>query len=209
VGILFHQVSHTVRKPKDGALSVEALSIYDACNTLDERRIRASGPTQYASISLSRGRQLPAPFLRNSLNSPPGRAVQGFSLSLEFNNFHDSMPRRAVRHCRDVKVIGWRAEPEWRTAIASIVIQYCNIVLVHMGISEFGTVSCVFIKWFGTGVFVLVLVYADDFLTLSPSGVQLEEVHQAIAAIYEIHRMKEVKLYLAVELRGSKTKVVQ
>jgi hypothetical protein len=65
------------------------------------------------------------------------------------------------------------------------------------------------LKWFGTGAFVLVLVYADDFLTLSPSGVQLEEVYQAIAAIYEIHRMKEVKLYLAVELRGSKTKVVQ
>jgi hypothetical protein len=51
-----------------------------------------------------------------------------------------------VRHCRDVKVIGWRAEPEWRTAIANIVIQYCNIILIHMCISEFGTVSCVFVK---------------------------------------------------------------
>jgi hypothetical protein len=39
--------------------------------------------------------------------------------------------------------------------------------------------------WFGTGVFVLVLVYVDDFLMLSPSGVQLEEVYQAIASLYE------------------------
>jgi hypothetical protein len=51
---------------------------------------------------------------------------------------------------------------------------------------------------------VLVLVYVDDFLTLSPSGVQLKEVYQAIAAIYEIHRMKEVKIYVGVELRWSK-----
>jgi hypothetical protein len=35
---------------------------------------------------------------------------------------------------------------------------------------------------------------------LSPSGVQLEEVYQAIAAIYEFRRMKEVNLYLGVEL---------
>jgi hypothetical protein len=104
-----------------------------------------------------------------------------------------------------VKVIGWRAEPEWRTAIANIVIQYCRIILIHIGFSESRSVSCVFINWFGTGVFVLVLVYVDDFLTLSPSGVQLKEVYQAIAAIYEIHRMKEVKLYLGVELRWRKS----
>jgi hypothetical protein len=104
-----------------------------------------------------------------------------------------------------VKVIEWRAEPEWRTAIANIVFQYCNIILIHMGISEFGSVSSVFIKWFGTGVIVLALVSVDDFLTFSPSGIQLEEVYRAIAAIYEIHRMKEVKLYLAVELRWSKS----
>jgi endonuclease I len=56
---------------------------------------------------------------------------------------------------------------------------------------------------------VLVLVYVDDLLIISPSGVQLEEVYQATAAIYEIHRMKEVKLYLAEELRWSKAKVVK
>jgi hypothetical protein len=61
-----------------------------------------------------------------------------------------------------------------------------------------------FIKWFGTGVFVLVLVYVDDFLMLSPSGVQLEEAYQAITSLYEIRRMKEVNLYLRVELRWSK-----
>jgi hypothetical protein len=37
--------------------------------------------------------------------------------------------------------------------------------------------------WFGTGIFVLELVYVDDLLMLSPSGVQMEEVYQAIAAI--------------------------
>jgi Reverse transcriptase (RNA-dependent DNA polymerase) len=77
--------------------------------------------------------------------------------------------------------------------------------LIRMGFSELRSVSCVCIKWFGTGVFVLVLVYVDDLLMLSPSGVQLEEVYQAIAAIYEIRRMKEVNLYLGVELRWSKT----
>jgi Reverse transcriptase (RNA-dependent DNA polymerase) len=77
--------------------------------------------------------------------------------------------------------------------------------LLQMGFSELRSVSCVCIKWFGTGVFVLVLVYVDDLLMLSPSGVQLEEVYQAIAAIYEIRRMKEVNLYLGVELRWSKT----
>jgi hypothetical protein len=46
-----------------------------------------------------------------------------------------------------------------------------------MGFSELKCVSCVFIKWFGTGVFVLALVYVDDFLMFSPSGVQLEEVY--------------------------------
>jgi Reverse transcriptase (RNA-dependent DNA polymerase) len=76
--------------------------------------------------------------------------------------------------------------------------------LIRMGFSELKSVSCVFIKWFGTGVFVLVLVYVDDFLILSPSGIQLEEVYQAIASLYEIRRMKEVKLYLGVELRWSK-----
>jgi hypothetical protein len=44
-----------------------------------------------------------------------------------------------------------------------------------MGFSELKSVSCVITKWFGTGVFVLVLVYVDDFMMLSPSGVQLEE----------------------------------
>jgi hypothetical protein len=72
--------------------------------------------------------------------------------------------------------------------------------LIQMDISELRSVSCVFIKWFGTGVFVLVLVYVDDLLMLSFSGVQLEAVHQAIAAIYEIRRMKEVNLYRGVEL---------
>jgi hypothetical protein len=51
---------------------------------------------------------------------------------------------------------------------------------------------------------VLVLVYVDDLLIISPSGVQLEEVYQAIAAIYEIRRIKEVNFYLGVELRWSK-----
>jgi hypothetical protein len=41
-------------------------------------------------------------------------------------------------------------------------------------------------------------------MILSPSGVQLEEVYQAIASLYEIRRMKEVNLYLGVELRWSK-----
>jgi Reverse transcriptase (RNA-dependent DNA polymerase) len=76
--------------------------------------------------------------------------------------------------------------------------------LIQMGFSELRSVSCVFIKWFGTGIFVLVLVYVDDLLMLSPSGVQLEEVSQAIAAIYEIRRMKDVNCYLGVELRWSK-----
>jgi hypothetical protein len=73
-----------------------------------------------------------------------------------------------------------------------------------MGFSELKSVSCLFIKWFSTGVFVLALVYVDEFLMLSPSGVQLEEGFQAIAALYEIRRMKEIKLYLGVELRWSK-----
>jgi Reverse transcriptase (RNA-dependent DNA polymerase) len=47
--------------------------------------------------------------------------------------------------------------------------------LIQMGFSELRSVSCVFIKWFG--IFVLVLVYVDDLLMLSPSGVQLEEVY--------------------------------
>jgi Reverse transcriptase (RNA-dependent DNA polymerase) len=76
--------------------------------------------------------------------------------------------------------------------------------LIRMGCSELKSVSCVYIKWFGTGVFVLVLVYEDGFLMISPSGVQLEEVYQAIASLYEIRRMKEVNLYLGVELRWSK-----
>jgi hypothetical protein len=59
-------------------------------------------------------------------------------------------------------------------------------------------------KWFGTGVFVLVLVYVDDFPMLSPSGVQFEEVYQAIASLFEIRPTKEVNLYLGVELRWSK-----
>jgi hypothetical protein len=70
-----------------------------------------------------------------------------------------------------------------------------------MGFSVLKSVSCVFIKWFGTGVFVLVLAYVDYFLMLSPRGVQLEEIYQAIASLYEIRRMKEVNLYLGVELR--------
>jgi hypothetical protein len=37
-----------------------------------------------------------------------------------------------------------------------------------------------------------------------PSGVQLEEFYLAIAAIYEIHRMKEVNHNLRVELRWRK-----
>jgi Reverse transcriptase (RNA-dependent DNA polymerase) len=48
--------------------------------------------------------------------------------------------------------------------------------LIRMGFFELKSVSCVFINWFGTGVFVLVLVYVDNFLMLCPSGVQLEEV---------------------------------
>jgi hypothetical protein len=36
---------------------------------------------------------------------------------------------------------------------------------------------------------------------ISPSGLQLEEVSQAIASLYEIRRMKEINLYLGVELR--------
>jgi hypothetical protein len=72
--------------------------------------------------------------------------------------------------------------------------------LIRMGFSELKCVSCVFIKWFGTGVFVLVLVYVDYFLMLSPTGLQLEEVYQGIASLYEIRRMKEVNLYLGVEL---------
>jgi Reverse transcriptase (RNA-dependent DNA polymerase) len=76
--------------------------------------------------------------------------------------------------------------------------------LIRMGFSELKCVSCVFIEWFGTGLFVLVLVYVDDFQMLSPSGVQLEEVYQAIASLYEIRLMKEVNLYLGVELRWSK-----
>jgi hypothetical protein len=39
---------------------------------------------------------------------------------------------------------------------------------------------------------------------LSSSGVQVEKVYQAIAAIYEFRRMKDVNLYLGVELRWSK-----
>jgi hypothetical protein len=62
--------------------------------------------------------------------------------------------------------------------------------LIRMGVSELKYVSCVFNKWFATGVFVLVLVYVDDFLILSPNGVQLEEVYRAIASLYEIRRMK-------------------
>jgi hypothetical protein len=62
--------------------------------------------------------------------------------------------------------------------------------LIRMGFSGLKCVSCVFIKWFGTDVIDSVLVYADDFLTLSPNGVQLEEVYQAIASLYEIRRMK-------------------
>jgi Reverse transcriptase (RNA-dependent DNA polymerase) len=73
--------------------------------------------------------------------------------------------------------------------------------LIRIGFSVLKSVSCVFIKWFGTGVFILVLAYVDDFLMLSPSGVQLEEIYQAIASLYEIRRMKEVNLYLGVELR--------
>jgi Reverse transcriptase (RNA-dependent DNA polymerase) len=75
---------------------------------------------------------------------------------------------------------------------------------IGMGFSELKRVSCVFMKWFGTGVFVLVLVYVDEFLVLSPTGAQLEEVYQAIASLYEIRRMKEVNLFLGVELRWSK-----
>jgi hypothetical protein len=41
-------------------------------------------------------------------------------------------------------------------------------------------------------------------MMLSPRGVQLEEVYQALAAIYEIRRMKKVNLYLGVELRWTK-----
>jgi Reverse transcriptase (RNA-dependent DNA polymerase) len=41
--------------------------------------------------------------------------------------------------------------------------------LVRMGFSEFKSVSCGFIEWFGTSIFVLVQVYVDDFLMLSPS----------------------------------------
>jgi Reverse transcriptase (RNA-dependent DNA polymerase) len=66
--------------------------------------------------------------------------------------------------------------------------------LIRMGFSELRSVSYVFIKWFGTGKFVLVLFYVDDLLILSPSGVKLEEIYQAIAAICEIRRMKEVNL---------------
>jgi hypothetical protein len=39
--------------------------------------------------------------------------------------------------------------------------------LIRMGFSELISVSYVFIKWLGTGVFVLVLVYVSDFLMLS------------------------------------------
>jgi Reverse transcriptase (RNA-dependent DNA polymerase) len=77
-----------------------------------------------------------------------------------------------------------QAHKAWRAKISGDLIQ--------MGFSELRSVSCVFIEWFGTGIFVLVLVYVDDLLMISLSGVQLEEVYQAIAAIYEIRRMKEV-----------------
>jgi Reverse transcriptase (RNA-dependent DNA polymerase) len=73
-----------------------------------------------------------------------------------------------------------------------------------MGFSELKSASCVFIKWFSTDVFVLVLVYVDHILMLSPSSVQWEEVYQAIASLYEIRRTKEVNLYLGVELRWNK-----
>jgi Reverse transcriptase (RNA-dependent DNA polymerase) len=89
-----------------------------------------------------------------------------------------------------------QAHKAWHTKISGELIQ--------MVFSEVRSVSCVFIKWFGTGVFVLVLVYVDDFLMLSPGGVQLEEVYQTIAAIYKIRRVKEVNLYFGVELRWSK-----
>jgi Reverse transcriptase (RNA-dependent DNA polymerase) len=39
--------------------------------------------------------------------------------------------------------------------------------LVRMGFSELKSVSYVFVKWFGIGVFVLVLVHVGDFLMLS------------------------------------------
>jgi Reverse transcriptase (RNA-dependent DNA polymerase) len=88
------------------------------------------------------------------------------------------------------------AHKAWHTKISGALIQ--------MGFFELKCVSCAFIKCFGTRVFVLALVYVDDFLMLSPSDVQLEEVYQAIASLYEIRRMKEVNLYLGVELRWSK-----
>jgi Reverse transcriptase (RNA-dependent DNA polymerase) len=75
-----------------------------------------------------------------------------------------------------------QAHKAWHTKISDD--------LIRMGFSELESVSCVFINWFGTGVFVLVLVYVDDFLMLSPSGVQLEEFYHAIASLYEIRRMK-------------------
>jgi Reverse transcriptase (RNA-dependent DNA polymerase) len=79
-----------------------------------------------------------------------------------------------------------QARKAWHTKISGD--------LIRMGFSELQRVSCVFFLWFGTGVFVLVLVYVDAFLMVSPSGVQLEEVYQAIASQYEIRRMKEVNL---------------
>jgi Reverse transcriptase (RNA-dependent DNA polymerase) len=67
--------------------------------------------------------------------------------------------------------------------------------LIRTGFSELKSVSCVIIKWLGTGVYVLVLVYVDDFPMISlTSGVQLEEVYLAIASLYELRRMKEVNL---------------
>jgi hypothetical protein len=39
---------------------------------------------------------------------------------------------------------------------------------------------------------------------LSPTGVQLEEVYQGIASLYEIRRRKQVNTYVGVELRWNK-----
>lgn len=73
------------------------------------------------------------------------------------------------------------------------------------GFIELPSCPCVFVKWYDDHGLVIILVYVDDFLILSPNKERANETVELLSSWYELRVMDDVTLYLGVELHWKKT----
>ena len=72
------------------------------------------------------------------------------------------------------------------------------------GFNELPSCPCVFVKWIGKDL-VIILLYVDDLIVLSSNQQRLEETRDVITSLYELRVLEEINYYLGVELTWTTT----